>query len=539
MKFKYKNYELVLDEDIEALQAEIEQLTKLNNLIDESDNFYLLTGKTQLIGKNKVDNTRSRKEHSDNIVILAKRFIRSLYEVIVDDEIKESPVYQLNLLRELLYTQISAKVHDWGHTPFGHLGERVINHLLQNSSISEENLKKILDRKEQIYGKEYEIRQGHVEGVTKKISFEHNEQSAKILYDFVHQSDIDLNKINLQRIIDTILAHSTSRVKQEFIPNDIVTQIVRQADKLEEYITNDFEEIKDLLNLDVILDKNLRSFLELPKEERIKFTLQQLLNETLEKGYIDDEMGSLEYSRKMKRIHHKYIFMMDTDGKKGLLTGENEERITLMLEKIFNYYIKNKEKIPDRFSYIVRPIKDNNLPKRLILARGIKSNDIALEERVVDYICMMDNEKVERCYYELVRERLLKGEGFGINPITIGEIEESKKRTLEKEVNFKKLKEGAEGVEHSIEECATSLKEEIKGAKRNCLTSKARKRMEDVRKSHQEENQKDVELCKLVMQYDNVQNGMRKKANEQHKRKKVEAAKNAIKEESSSDWETR
>lgn len=521
MECKYKEYKLKLDEDVPKLQEEIEELRKLNDLIKENPHYNLLAGKTQLMGKEKTENARSRKKHSDNIVLQAKRFIKLLYETVVDDEIKDSDIYHLNLERDLLYAQIVALAHDLGHTPFGHLGERVINHKFQKMNIPEEHLNRILQSKKEMYGEEYEMQQGHIQGKTKRISFEHNEQSAKLFFEFCKQSKIDTNKVDLQRIISAILAHSTSRVKQEYIPKDIVAQIIRQVDKLEEYTTNDFDEIKDLINLETIEDKSLREFLKLSKSEKVKIFLQNLLQETLEKGYINDEMDVLENNRKMKKIHFKNIFMMDSDGKKGLLTGENEERISLMLEKIIDYYMQNPQEVPDITFYESKPIEDDIQSQSLSL-NVTDLNDSVPEEKVINYICSMDNEKVERTYYRLVKERLLEGKGNGIEPITPDEIEEKKHEAFEKEINLIKLQELEEGVDHSREECETTLVQEIQYRKDNILTENARQRMEEVRKRHQEENQKDIELCNWLSQYDDIQNGLRDKARAKRHLEKVE-----------------
>ena len=43
--------------------------------------------------------------------------------------------------------------------------------------------------------------------------------------------------------------------------------------------------------------------------------------------------------------------------------------------------------------------------------------------------------------------------------------------------------------------------------------------MDEVRKKHDEENKKDIELCKLVLQYDK-QKEIRKKANEEERSNK-------------------
>lgn len=479
MKYKYRNYEINLEENLDMLKQEIEELKRLSDLIDTDAHYEILAGKTQLIGKNKFDNIRSRIHHSENVISISKRFIKLLYETVVDDEVKDTDIYQLNLQKELLYAHIVAKTHDWGHTPFGHLGERVLNKCIQSTQISPENLHKILARKKEIYGEQYELLQGHTDDFTKSISFEHNEQSAKLLYDFVHQNKIDIQKIDLQRIINAILAHSTSRVKQEYIPNDVVAQIIRQADKIEEYAVNDFEEIKEFINLDIILDKDLRSYLEQPKEERVKLTLQRLLEETLEKGNINDDMTSLEYIRKMKKMHHEHVFFVDTDGKKGLLTGENEERITLMLRKIFKYYMDNPTLIPNQSSYHVYPVNQDAKGKRIAFRNSLSIKEIAPEEKVLDYLCQMNNEIVEKTYQQLVNKRLQRGVGEGIEPITLAEINAIKQNTFARQIAFRRIKEESEGVEHSREESIKSFREEVQGNKQKTRSfSKHKKRLE-------------------------------------------------------------
>lgn len=500
MECRYKKMKLNLEEDIIKIHEEIQELKRLKGVLEDSSYFNLLAGKTQLIGKEKIENIRSRKTHSENIAMQSKRFIKALYETVVDDELKETDIYKLNLERELLYTEIVAMSHDLGHTPFGHLGERIINHSVQGMNISAENLDKILQYKKDIYGEKYELQQGHIQGKTKKISFEHNEQSAKIFYEFCKQNSIDGNKVDIQRIITAILSHSTSRVKQGEIPKDIVAQVIRQVDKLEEYTTNDFEEIKTFINLEAIEDKTLSDFLILPKAEKTKILLQDLLQETLEKGHINDEMTALHTNNKMKKIHHKNIFTMDVDGKKGLLTGENEERISIMLEKIINYYMKNPRFIPDITVYPLKPIEQKQSQYASFDFKN--SIDMIPEMKLIDYICGMDDEKVEREYQNLVKARILKGEGHGIEPITIEEVENKKKQAFDNEIQKKKLQELELGGDHSSEECANNLISEIEYRKNYSLTLEARKRMDEVRKKHDEENKKDIELCKLVLQYD-------------------------------------
>ena len=82
---------------------------------------------------------------------------------------------------------------------------------------------------------------------------------------------------------------------------------------------------------------------------------------------------------------------MDVDGKKGLLTGENEERISIMLEKIINYYMKNPRFIPDITVYPLKPIEQKQSQYTYFDLKN--SIDMIPEMKLIDYICGMDDKK--------------------------------------------------------------------------------------------------------------------------------------------------
>ena len=311
MELKYKNLSLTLNEDIENLKREIEELEKLDELIRQSADYYLLNGKTQLIGKENLSIARDRRQHTENTSVIAKRTIRLLYETAVDDEIKETEIYKLNLQRELLYAQIIAEAHDLGHTPFGHLGERVLNRCFQQADLTQNDLNRILTKRKEMFGENYEINQGHNETFRGSISFEHNEQSAKLLYDLVKYSDIDENIVNVNRIIQGILSHSTSRVTEENIPNDLVIQTIRQSDKID-YVNGDIDEAAEIINIESIHNSQLVEFIKMSRQERIKSIVQKLVDETTEKGCIDDDMEGMREVNQIKKIYQPILFTMKT-----------------------------------------------------------------------------------------------------------------------------------------------------------------------------------------------------------------------------------
>lgn len=501
MLLQYKNLSLKLDENIENLKEEIEELEKLNEIIRKSAEYYLLDGKTQLIGKNTLEILRDRKKHTEGTTSIAKRTIRLLYETAFDDEIKETKMYNLNLQKELLYAQIIAEAHDLGHTPFGHLGERILNKCFQQAKLSNEDLNRILSKRRNMYGEEYEMNQGHNETFKGSISFEHNEQSAKLLFDLVKNSSIDENKINLERIIQGILSHSTSRVVDENIPKDLVIQAIRQADKID-YVNGDIEESLEIINMDVIHNAQLMEFVKTPKSERIKTIVQKIVDETIEKGHIDDNMEGMREVNQIKKIYQPILFTMDIDGKAGLLTGENVERITLMLTRLYDYYKNNPERIPHKSLYYTSPINKLIESKRILVKRSDLQEDTTTDEKIINLFVRMDNEKVENTYKSLVKDRIINGKGYGIEPISKEEIENLKRNYYLQRVKMEKVRQELDGTEHSETECEESLKLSITRLIERALTQKGRDRMVAVRKSHEEENKIDEKFVKLRDFYD-------------------------------------
>ncbi len=532
MKFQYKNLVLNLNENLEELKLEIEELNKLHNIIKNSSDAYILEGKTQLVGKNKTFGIRNRKQHTDGTVAIARRAIRLTYETAIDDDIKEQDIYKLNLEKELLYAQIISEAHDLGHTPFGHVGERVLNKCLQESHLTKEELTKTLARRKEIYGEKYELNQGHNEEFDGTISFEHSEQSAKLIYDLIKHANIDSQIIDVNRIVQGILSHSISRVRQEDIPNDLVIQIVRQADK-NEYINNDFDEIREFINMDVINNKQLLKFINLPKHERIKIIIQKLVEGALEKGYVDDNIEAMQKIKELKEIYQKVLFSMDVDGKRGLLTGENIERISLMLSKIYMYYKKHPEKIAFKSLYQTNPIGDGKESKKVVINRDDFETSNSIEEQVINYMSRMDNERVENEYRRLIKERIMQGKGYGIEPISQEELQTLQNDYYKQRINMEKVRQELDGTEHSEKECEESLKLSIRKLIENALTQKGRERMLEVRKLHKEENQRDEELRKLMIVCD--QNPEERKKLEEKKEEAFSNRMNKLKE----DWKER
>ena len=168
----------------------IEQYSELRRLVLElrnSPEFRVLYGKTQVSEKPMLNSDiRSRGEHSMNVSTISREIVEDLYEEVKNSTLeyianrkvalkssnvagKEKRIeylgkYEKSILRYFdrnkqiasLYATIIGLSHDLGHTPFGHIGESVINdffigiddteerkEMLENTTI--EDFEKFLD----------------------------------------------------------------------------------------------------------------------------------------------------------------------------------------------------------------------------------------------------------------------------------------------------------------------------------------------------------------------------------------------------------
>ena len=152
------NLKIKLEEDKEKMKKEIKELDKLLEILEKNPQQCLLAGKTQLIGK-EGNGKRSRQEHSNNLRNIAKQIIDQIYDEVVPTKIKESELYNLNLQIAEKYIEVMSITHDIGHTPYGHLGERVLNEFVSGQQISQKDTKTILEKIRKIFGDKYVKRQ--------------------------------------------------------------------------------------------------------------------------------------------------------------------------------------------------------------------------------------------------------------------------------------------------------------------------------------------------------------------------------------------
>ena len=125
------NMEITLEEDVEKLESIMEELKKVKKMLRESEQYQVLKGKTQMMGKRIDKDIRSRCEHSERIAQIAKEVIEKIYDICATPEIKDTRMFELNKEVEKLYVEIVSLAHDLGHTPFGHSGEKSMSQIMR------------------------------------------------------------------------------------------------------------------------------------------------------------------------------------------------------------------------------------------------------------------------------------------------------------------------------------------------------------------------------------------------------------------------
>ena len=476
-----------LEKNVHDLKEQIKQLRNLKKAILASPVYKLLDGKTQMIDK-KIDvEVRSRLDHTKNVARIAKRIIGRIYDLCSIEAISKTEVYKLNKQKAELEAEIVALAHDLGHTPFGHNGEAALNEFMQ-SITDEAAIAKIIQDRIKYFGTEYEEQQGHAEGFKGKLSFEHNEQSAMEFWKIIEQNPETFDKINTKKITTGILAHSISRVPE--VPNDLISQIVRQTDKIE-YRNKDYDEIRGYIVFKEG-EEQLQAYDKKSSGERISEIVEDLANEAVKKGRIDDDNDSLKRCKQLRKKYENIIHFIGEDGKRGLLTGDNKERQQLIYIKLLEYYYRNPERIPTKSLTYTYPIKAENENERVLSFDSTKCEEDTLIQKVINYINTFTNEKCMQTYMRLIKERVVKGVGYGIEPITEEEIEERKQNEIAQQIAKLRAKDIYKGLEtHTDQEYLAILRSKYRRFVENDLTDEAREAIKRNRAEHERENAED------------------------------------------------
>jgi dGTPase len=192
-------------------------------------------------------------------------------------------------------TEAIALGHDLGHTPFGHAGERALDSLCSTG-------------------------------------FKHYEQSVRVV-ERIEKNGKGLNLTD--EVKNGILCHTKGE--------DAYTlegQIIRIADKIA-YINHD---IDDALRAEVMQEEDipleLRMKLGMSKSERINNMVLNVISNSDDKIMMSDDYWQL-----FNELHE---FMFVAVYKNPVCKGE-EVKAVGMLERLYEYYVKNPDKLPQEF----------------------------------------------------------------------------------------------------------------------------------------------------------------------------------------------
>ena len=356
------------------------------------------------------------------------------------------------------------------------------------------------------FGEEYEENQGHTDGFEGRLSFEHNEQSAIEFHNIFDDEEFD--RVDKKRIIDGILSHSISRVPE--IPNDLVAQIIRQTDKIE-YINSDLEEFRGFFEINPN-DQEMVYFEQSNLSQRIENSIESMVKEAVEKGRIDDDNKTLKKIKGLRAKHKDMIYFLSEDGKRNLLKGDNKERQQAIYEKILNFYYQHPERIPTKSWALTNPINISKKKKGegTVTFNKKETTDETLPEVVIKYVNTFTNKKCMDVYLRLVKERILNGSGYGIEPVTPEEIEKRKRVGINEQISQLRAKDIYKGKQvHTYNEYKNML--EIKY--RKLLQELTPEAIENIRSNIQrreQENEEDQKLWGMVKEADTkrVENAM-------------------------------
>ena len=229
--------------------------------------------------------------------------------------------------------------HDLGHTPFGHMGEEVLNELSSKG-------------------------------------FKHNEQSLRVV-DFLENGGKGLNLT--YEVRDGILKHSKGEAsildlyyKKGNIPQPetIEGEVVQYSDWIA-YINHD---IDDAFNMGLIkredLPKGTEEVLGKNFHSRVETILRDIITNSYEKDRIRMSYRVLEAIERLREFLYDKVYVHP-------IITKREEKAKRILSTLFEYYSKNVERVLEKY-----PFLENEEEERI----------------VVDYIAGLTDKEAEEEY---------------------------------------------------------------------------------------------------------------------------------------------
>lgn len=207
-------------------QEQVAFLEGLNEALVTSPELAKIHFNTQVY--NVIENeVTTRGGHSEGVALTAENLVKAFGE-------RNGTSDSLENRAAFLLARAFGYMHDLGHTPFGHDGEGALDTEMSRFAVD----KDYRDKRIQMFGINYTI--GAEDYAAEDMCYEHNETSSiigsKFMLDYAKSKGIILSPDAIQYVKTGILAHSTSRVKEE--PVGLEQKAVRLADKIA-YIPQD------------------------------------------------------------------------------------------------------------------------------------------------------------------------------------------------------------------------------------------------------------------------------------------------------------
>ena len=269
-------------------EAECEIRTCYQRDIDRviyCNTFRRLKDKTQVFLRPEGDHYRTRLTHTLEVSRISRTVARGL---------------QLN--EDL--TEAIALAHDFGHTPFGHAGERALHEILKDEG-----------------------------------GFKHNEQSLRII-ERIERSGKGLNLTFETK--DGVLCHTGEKK-----PETMEGYVVRIADRIA-YVNHDLD---DAIRAGIIDEKDIPEefLLALGKKhgERVNTLVLDLINESKNTGVITLSPSLADVLGRFRDYMYDNVYL-------NIKAKSEESKVYGIVSELFNFYHDTPDELPDDYKRVAK-----------------------------------------------------------------------------------------------------------------------------------------------------------------------------------------
>ena len=242
--------------------------------------FRRLKDKTQVFLRPAGDHYRTRLTHTLEVSRISRTVARAL------------------LLNEDL-TEAIALAHDFGHTPFGHAGERVLDEILSDEG-----------------------------------GFKHNEQSLRIV-ERIERSGSGLNLTYETK--DGIMCHTGDK-----IPETPEGNVVRIADRIA-YVNHDLD---DAIRAGIVdgakIPDEFLSTLGTKHAERVNTIVLDMIEESGRRGEIALSPEIAETFDRFRTYMYENVYM-------NMKAKSEESKVDGIINELFEFYYKTPDELPEDF----------------------------------------------------------------------------------------------------------------------------------------------------------------------------------------------